>query len=189
MPNDQESGNKNEYFEYVENRIDKLEKLILQKDEELKSLIVKATQNEGSDSSQHRKEDEVLVKRQDNFERVFKDIRQEEERFLEQTEKRSSYEAEDLNRQLSNIEQREKMVQEMLDSLGTALKILKQRHEEVNRKEETLNREYQKLQEIEAMYWNTEALDASLELDTQKKGNSLDFGEMQKTPEKFGNKE
>jgi chromosome segregation ATPase len=189
MSNGQESGNKNEYFEYVENRIDKLEKLILQKDEELKSLIVKATQNEGNDTGLHRKEDEVLVKRHDNFERAFKDIKQEEERFMENTEKRTSYEAEDLNRQLSNIEQREKMVQEMLDSLGTALKILKQRHEEVNRKEETLNREYQKLQEIEAMYWNTEPLDLSRDLETQKKGTSLDFGEMRKTPEKFGHKE
>ena len=103
----------------MENRIDKLEKLILQKDEELKSLIVKATQNEGNDTGLHRKEDEVLVKRHDNFERAFKDIKQEEERFMENTEKRTSYEAEDLNRQLTNIEQREKMVQEMLDSLET----------------------------------------------------------------------
>lgn len=70
------------------------------------------------------------------------------------------YKAEELNNQLINIEKREKMVQDMLDSLGTALAILKKRHEEVNRKEATLNREYQKLQEIEALYRDSEGLDA-----------------------------
>ena len=59
------------------------------------------------------------------------------------------------------------MVQDMLDSLGTALAILKKRHEEVNRKEETLNREYQKLQEIEALYRSAEGLDALTETFSQ----------------------
>lgn len=182
MSNNQETGSKNEYFEYVENRIANLEKLILQKDEELKSLIVKATQKESVSSGLHQKEDEVLVKQQENFDHVFKDIKKEEERFFKKSEKKT-YQAEDLNRQLTNIEQREKMVQEMLDSLGTALKVLKQRHEEVNRKEETLNREYQKLLEIEAMYQNTE------QIEMRKNINSDGFGEIRKTPEKFGYKE
>jgi hypothetical protein len=52
------------------------------------------------------------------------------------------------------------MVQDMLDSLGTALAILKKRHEEVNRKEESLNREYEKLQEIEMLYRSSKGLDS-----------------------------
>lgn len=87
-------------------------------------------------------------------------MKEEESRFLKSEGEIPNYKADELNIQLANIEKREKMVQDMLDSLGTALAILKKRHEEVNRKEETLNREYQKLQEIEALYRNTEGLDA-----------------------------
>jgi len=90
---------------------------------------------------------------------VFEDLKEEESRFLKSEGEIPNYKAEELNSQLANIEKREKMVQDMLDSLGTALAILKKRHEEVNRKEETLNREYQKLQEIEALYRSTEGLD------------------------------
>ncbi|MBI4855295.1 MAG: hypothetical protein HY818_00905 [Acetobacterium woodii] len=160
MANEQELNEKNEYFEYVESRIENLEKLILKKDDELKSLILKAVQGGAVLTGKSLNEDQAPLNEQGNFERVFEDLKEEETRFLESEGAISTYQAEELNNQLANIEKREKMVQDMLDSLGTALAILKKRHEEVNRKEETLNREYQKLQEIEALYRNSEGLDS-----------------------------
>ena len=160
MANEQDLNEKNEYFEYVESRIENLEKLILKKDEELKSLILKTVQGGAVQTGRSSSEEKTLLNEQGGFERVFEDIKEEESRFLEGEGKISNYKAEDLNNQLANIEKREKMVQDMLDSLGTALAILKKRHEEVNRKEETLNREYQKLQEIEALYQSAEGLDS-----------------------------
>lgn len=159
MANEQELNEKNEYFEYVESRIENLEKLILKKDEELKSLIIKTIQNGPLQPVQNLNEDKSQRDDPVNFERVFEDLKEEETRFLKNEGERPNYKAEELNNQLANIEKREKMVQDMLDSLGTALAILKKRHEEVNQKEATLNREYQKLQEIEALYRNTEGLD------------------------------
>jgi len=159
MTNEQELNKKNEYFEYVESRIENLEKLILKKDEELKSLILRTVQNSTSQPEKSLTE-KSLRPDQGNFERVFEDLKDEETRFLRNEGEIPNYKAEELSSQLANIEKREKMVQDMLDSLGTALAILKKRHEEVNRKEETLNREYQKLQEIEALYRSTEGLDA-----------------------------
>ena len=159
MTNEQELNKKNEYFEYVESRIENLEKLILKKDEELKSLILRTVQNSTSKPAESLTE-KSLRPDQGNFERVFEDLKDEETRFLRNEGEIPNYKAEELSSQLANIEKREKMVQDMLDSLGTALAILKKRHEEVNRKEETLNREYQKLQEIEALYRSTEGLDA-----------------------------
>ncbi|AFA47059.1 hypothetical protein [Acetobacterium woodii] len=161
MTNEQELNEKNEYFEYVESRIGNLEKLILKKDEELKSLILKTV---GGSETQSAKSLDIVQDRLKNsgkVERVFEDLKEEETRFLKsEGEEVPSYKAEELNNQLANIEKREKMVQDMLDSLGTALAILKKRHEEVNRKEATLNREYQKLQEIEALYQSSESLDS-----------------------------
>lgn len=176
MANNQEMGN--EYFNYVEKRIDKLEELILKKDEELKALILKATGNNGL----HRNEDDVLVKKQEEFDQVFKDIKKEEEIFLEEVDKKTAYKTEDLNRQLSNIEQREKLVKGMLNSLETALSILKQRHEEVNRKEETLDLEYQRLQEMEELYQKIE------KMETQSSQDRLGNFET-KTPDKLSYKE
>ncbi|MEO1815663.1 MAG: hypothetical protein ABGU93_08770 [Acetobacterium sp.] len=159
MTNEQELNEKNEYFEYVESRIENLEKLILKKDEELKSLILRTVQNSTSQPDKNQSEKSPRPD-QGNFERVFEDLKEEETRFLKNEGESPNYNTEELNSQLVNIEKREKMVQDMLDSLGTALAILKKRHEEVNRKEETLNREYQKLQEIEALYRSAEGLDA-----------------------------
>ncbi len=158
MTNEQELNEKNEYFEYVESRIGNLEKLILKKDEELKSLILK-TVGEGEKQSTKSLaivQDSLETKRK--VEPVFEDLKAEEISFLKSEEEVPNDKAEELNNQLANIEKREKMVQDMLDSLGTALAILKKRHEEVNRKEATLNREYQKLQEIEALYQSSEGL-------------------------------
>lgn len=160
MGKEQELNEKNEYFQYVESRIENLEKLILQKDEELKSLILKTVQGGEAQSENKRNGDKVVLEEKENFESVFEDLKEEEVRFLKKQGEPPSYKAEELNDQLTNIEKREKMVQEMLDSLGTALSILKQRHEEVNCKEETLNREYQKLQEIEDLYRSSEGLDS-----------------------------
>ncbi|OXS24490.1 MAG: hypothetical protein BI182_07690 [Acetobacterium sp. MES1] len=160
MANEQELNEKNEYFEYVESRIENLEKLILKKDEELKSLILKTVQNGPAQPEKSAAGATALRPEANHFERVFDDLKEEESRFLKSEGEIPNYKADELNIQLANIEKREKMVQDMLDSLGTALAILKKRHEEVNRKEETLNREYQKLQEIEALYRNTEGLDA-----------------------------
>ncbi|HEY5556629.1 hypothetical protein [Acetobacterium sp.] len=177
MVKEPELSGKNEYFEYVESRIEDLEKLILKKDDELKSLILKTVGKETPQSGGRPRRDKVLIKGKGNFERVFQDIKEEEERLLKNEGTTPEYKAEDLNEQLTNIEKREKMVQEMLDSLGTALNILKQRHEEVNRKEETLNREYKKLQEIEAFYQSSGGIDKlgatfnNLSLD---KGSSRD---------------
>lgn len=167
MANEQELNGKNEYFEYVESRIENLEKLILKKDEELKSLILKTVQNSAAQPEQNRLDETAQRPDSGNFERVFEDLKKEETRFLKSEGKIPNYRAEELNSQLANIEKREKMVQDMLDSLGTALAILKKRHEEVNRKEETLNREYQKLQEIEALYRSAEGLDALTETFSQ----------------------
>jgi len=160
MAKEPELSGKNEYFEYVESRIEDLEKLILKKDEELKSLIIKTVNNGTIQTESVLRQDKVLIKGKGNFERVFQDIKNEEERILKNEETPPEYKPEDLNEQLTNIEKREKMVQEMLDSLGTALIILKQRHEEVNRKEETLNREYKKLQEIEELYQSAGGIDS-----------------------------
>jgi DNA repair exonuclease SbcCD ATPase subunit len=160
MANEQELNEKNEYFEYVESRIENLEKLILQKDDELKSLILKTSQREPVQLEKDRNEDQPEKKSEESFERVFQDIKEEEARFLKNKGDTPQYETAELNSQLHNIEKREKMVQEMLDSLGTALSILKKRHEEVNRKEETLNSEYRKLLEIEALYKKSEGLDS-----------------------------
>ncbi|KNZ43073.1 hypothetical protein [Acetobacterium bakii] len=159
MGKESELSGKNEYFEYVESRIEDLEKLILKKDDELKSLILKTVNNGASRNDDESRQNKVLIQGKGNFETVFKDIKEEEARFLKKEGEVPEYKAEELNEQLTNIEKREKMVQEMLDSLGTALLILKQRHEEVNRKEETLNREYKKLQEIEELYRNTGEID------------------------------
>lgn len=159
MAKERELSGKNEYFDYVESRIGDLEKLILKKDEELKSLILKTASDGTSRTGSDSRQDKVLIKGKGNFERVFQDIKVEEARFLKKEGALPEYKAEELNEQLTNIEKREKMVQEMLDSLGTALLILKQRHEEVNRKEETLNREYKKLQEIEELYYGAEGID------------------------------
>ena len=57
MANEQELNEKNEYFEYVESRIENLEKLILQKDDELKSLILKTSQREPVQLEKDRNED------------------------------------------------------------------------------------------------------------------------------------
>lgn len=160
MANEQGLSEKNEYFEYVESRIENLEKLILKKDEELKSLILRTVQSGASQPDKKLDGENSRRPESGNFERVFEDLKEEETRFLKSEGELPNYKAEELNKQLVNIEKREKMVQDMLDSLGTALAILKKRHEEVNRKEETLNREYQKLQEIEALYRSTEGLDA-----------------------------
>lgn len=160
MANEQELNEKNEYFEYVESRIENLEKLILKKDEELKSLILRTVQNGPTQPEKSLPGDKSPIHDQGNIDRVFKDLKKEETRFLGSEGEMPHYKAEELNNQLINIEKREKMVQDMLDSLGTALAILKKRHEEVNRKEATLNREYQKLQEIEALYRDSEGLDA-----------------------------
>ena len=160
MANEQELNGKNEYFEYVESRIENLEKLILKKDEELKSLILRTVQGGPAQPDKNLQQENSPRSDPGNFERVFEDLKEEETRFLKNEGEIPNYQAEELNKQLANIEKREKMVQDMLDSLGTALAILKKRHEEVNRKEETLNREYQKLQEIEALYRSTEGLDA-----------------------------
>lgn len=159
MANEQELNGKNEYFKYVESRIENLEKLILKKDEELKSLILKTVKNDGTRADRDQSGDAVSIGGKGDFERVFQDIKDEEKRLLKNEGDPPKYKAEELNDQLSNIEKREKMVQDMLDSLETALLILKQRHEEVNRKEETLNREYKKLQKIEEMYINSEGVD------------------------------
>ncbi|MBC3796732.1 hypothetical protein [Acetobacterium tundrae] len=160
MANKQELKGKNEYFEYVESRIENLEKLILQKDDELKSLILKTAQNGAGQWKSNPSEETVTIKEKGNFDRVFQDIKEEEARFLKNEGELPQYKAEELNEQLCNIEKREKIVQEMLDSLGSALSILKQRHEEVNRKEETLNSEYQKLLKIEELYRNTQGTDS-----------------------------
>lgn len=160
MTNEQELNKKNEYFEYVESRIENLEKLILKKDEELKSLILRTVQGGSSQPDKNQLREKSQLRDSGNFERMFEDLKEEETRFLKNEGEIPNYKAEELNNQLANIEKREKMVQDMLDSLGTALAILKKRHEEVNRKEATLNREYQKLQEIEALYRSTEGLDA-----------------------------
>jgi len=160
MANEQELNGKNEYFEYVESRIENLEKLILQKDDELKALILKTSQSKPAQKGNDPSEDLVNIKRDGSFDRVFQDIKDEEARFLKNEGGTPKYETEELNNQLVNIEKREKMVQEMLDSLGTALTILKQRHEEVNRKEETLNSEYQKLLKIEELYRKSEGIDS-----------------------------
>ncbi|MBC3899941.1 hypothetical protein [Acetobacterium malicum] len=159
MANEQELNEKNEYFEYVESRIENLEKLILKKDEELKSLILRTVQGGPAQPDKNLQQEKSPRSDPGNFERVFEDLKEEETRFLKNEGEIPNYQAEELNNQLANIEKREKMVQDMLDSLGTALAILKKRHEEVNRKEETLNREYQKLQEIEALYRSAEGLD------------------------------
>lgn len=159
MAKERELSGKNEYFEYVESRIENLEKLILKKDEELKSLILHTARNGNPQSGNDLRQDKVLISGKGNFERVFQDIKNEEARFLKKEGESPEYKTEELNEQLTNIENREKMVQEMLDSLGTALKILKTRHEEVNRKEETLNREYKKLQEIEEFYQRAGGID------------------------------
>ncbi|MGV8906543.1 MAG: hypothetical protein ACOH15_08085 [Acetobacterium sp.] len=159
MAKEPELSGKNEYFEYVESRIEDLEKLILKKDEELKSLIINTVNNGKPQSEKASCKDKVLIKGKGNFERVFQDIKDEEERILKSEGAPPQYKAQDLNEQLTNIEKREKMVQEMLDSLGMALIVLKQRHEEVNRKEETLNREYKKLQEIEKVYQSAGGID------------------------------
>ncbi len=186
MSNNQEMAKENEYFSYVEKRIDKLEELILRKDEELKELILKASKkrNDGL----HQNEDEVLVKRDEEFDQVFKEIKSEEERLLKTDNKRITFETEDLNRQLLNIEQREKLVQGMLNSLETALNILKQRHDEVNRKEESLNREYQRLQEMEALYQKIEKIETQSSFK-QKPASKDDVGAEIKTPEKMSYKE
>lgn len=160
MTNEQELNEKNEYFEYVESRIGNLEKLILKKDEELKSLILKTVGGGETQSAKSLDMVQDRLKNNGKVERVFEDLKEEETRFLKSEGEASNYKAEELNNQLANIEKREKMVQDMLDSLGTALAILKKRHEEVNRKEATLNREYQKLQEIEALYQSSEGLDS-----------------------------
>jgi hypothetical protein len=159
MVKEQELSNKNEYFEYVESRIENLEKLILKKDEELKSLILQTTTLDASNSEKENPQKKVLIKGKGNFDQVFNDIKEKEECFLKKDGSQPAYKKEELNDQLVTIENREKKVQEMLDSLGTALLILKQRHEEVNRKEETLNREYLKLKEIEAMYYASSGID------------------------------
>jgi hypothetical protein len=165
MANEQELNKKSEYFEYVESRIENLEKLILKKDEELKSLILKTMesgvgQSNSNEESETNEEAPVLLDEKINLERVFEDINEEEAQFLKDEESGQMYKADELNKQLDNIEKREKMVQDMLDSLGTALAILKKRHEEVNRKEESLNREYEKLQEIEMLYRSSKGLDS-----------------------------
>lgn len=184
MSDNQETAS--EYFNYVEKRIDKLEALILRKDDELKNLILKATVKRSDDL--HQNEDELLVKRDGEFDQVFKDIKNIDERFLKADEPRMTIETADLNRQLLNIEQREKLVQGMLNSLETALTILKQRHEEVNRKEETLNREYQRLQEMEALYQKIEKMETQRSFK-ENLGTNDNFGAEIKTPEKMSYKE
>ena len=159
MANEQELTKKNEYFEYVESRIENLEKLILKKDEELKSLILRTVQSGSSQPAQSLPTAKSPIYDRGSIDHVFEDLKEEESRFLSSEGEMPNYKAAELNNQLINIEKREKMVQDMLDSLGTALAILKKRHEEVNRKEATLNREYQKLQEIEALYRDSEGLD------------------------------
>lgn len=163
MANEQEVNGKNEYFEYIESRILNLEKLILKKDEELKSLIINATASGNIQNNGDR--DKFSLTSKGKFDQVFQDIKEEEVRFLKKEGPNAKYKTEELNQQLSNIEHREKMVQQMLDSLEVALSILKKRHEEVNRKEETLNQEYKKLIEIEALYQDvgkTDSLGSSL---------------------------
>ncbi len=186
MSNNQETVKENEYFSYVEKRIDKLEALILRKDDELKDLIFK-TRGPGLDGL-HQGEDEVLVKEKGRFDQVFKDIKEEEEQFLKVDQPRRHFETADLNRQLLNIEQREKLVQGMLNSLETALNILKQRHEEVNRKEESLNREYQRLQEMEALYQKIEKMETQSSFKQSPEMNDH-LGTETKTPEKMSDKE
>jgi len=189
MAKEPELSGKNEYFEYVESRIEDLEKLILKKDEELKSLIINTVNNGKPHSDKVPRQDKILIKGKGNFERVFQDIKDEEERIRRNEGAPPQYKAQDLNEQLTNIEKREKMVQEMLDSLGTALIVLKQRHEEVNRKEETLNREYKKLQEIEEVYRSAEGIDnlgTSLNHLTLGEGNSR---ENKKTSKRKNSKE
>lgn len=189
MAKEPELNGKNEYFEYVESRIEDLEKLILKKDDELKSLIIKTVNNKTTQTENVPRQDKVLIKGKGNFEQVFKDIKDEEERFLKNEGTAPEYKPEDLNEQLTNIEKREKMVQEMLDSLGTALIILKQRHEEVNRKEETLNREYKKLQEIEELYQSAGGIDSlgsSFNDLSSGEGNSRDI---KKTSKRKNSKE
>ncbi|MBK5245577.1 MAG: hypothetical protein JJE18_11325 [Eubacteriaceae bacterium] len=177
MVKEPELSGKNEYFEYVESRIENLEKLILKKDEELKSLIIKTVNNGTTQTESVSRQDKVLIKGKGKFEQVFRDIKDEEQRILKNEGTPPAYKSEDLNEQLTNIEKREKMVQEMLDSLGAALIILKQRHEEVNRKEETLHREYKKLQEIEELYQSAGGIDSlgsSFNHLSSGEGNSRD---------------
>jgi len=179
MANEQALNEKNEYFEYVESRIEDLEKLILKKDEELKTLILRTVKSGASQPEQNHNREQSGRPDPEKFERVFEDLKEEETRFLKSEGQMPNYQAEELNKQLANIERREKMVQDMLDSLGTALAILKKRHDEVNRKEETLNREYQKLQEIEALYRSADGLDAltsTLGQISIDGGNSQDIG-------------
>lgn len=189
MAKEPELSSKNEYFEYVESRIEDLEKLILKKDEELKSLIIKTVNNGAPRFESFPRQDKVLIKGKGNFERVFQDIRDEEERIRKNEGTLPEYRAEDLNEQLTNIEKREKMVQEMLDSLGTALIILKKRHEEVNRKEETLNREYKKLQEIEELYQSTEGIDSLGSTFNHLSSGEENFRNNKKTSKRKNSKE
>ncbi|MGL4606147.1 MAG: hypothetical protein ACRCU3_01660 [Eubacteriaceae bacterium] len=182
MANERELNEKNDYFEYVESRIENLEKLILKKDEELKSLIINATsQNEKKGHSDVGRE-KLTITSKGSFDKVFEDIKEEEVRFLKKEGKNpENYKTEELNKQLLNIEKREKMVEQMLDSLGNALVLLKKRHEEVNRKEETLNEEYKKLLEIETLYQTAGEIELlgstfshfSLNNENEKKGHSF----------------
>lgn len=64
--------------------------------------------------------------------------------------------------QLAFLEAREASVRKMLEEIESVMKVLKERNDALNKKEEILNREYLKLMEIEAMYKGTDRLADSL---------------------------
>lgn len=67
-----------------------------------------------------------------------------------------------IKEQLTSIEKREKNVVNMMKELQEAFELLKERNDALNKKEDTLNHEYLKLLELEAMYKGTDKLTGTL---------------------------
>ncbi|MEF9918751.1 MAG: hypothetical protein RR310_03640 [Eubacterium sp.] len=167
---DNNTRNKEESSNRVESRIELLKQEILAKDEKLKSLVedsktkdaqIAALQNDVSKENTSG----------NTFAPAFQGA-EEDQDFSEISEERP----EAFKKQIEIIQKREQKVKEMLGLLEDAFKVLKQRNTALNQKEETLNREYLKLLEIESMYKGTDQLADSLgsvlpsfDLESEKK--------------------
>lgn len=156
---DKNSQGNGQSLDRVESRIELLEKQLMEKDEELKKLL---NASKDKDEKIAKLKDGTSESNNDTFVPVFKPSTDNVEAEDAEDEVDNTDLPEGMKQQIKVIAQRERRVKEMLGVLEEAFDILKERNLALNKKEETLNREYLKLLEIESMYKGTDKLADSL---------------------------